>query len=39
MEILSEGPKNVIEDINVIGTKKHSREEILDFLGLKTGPL
>ena len=31
VEILSEGPKNVIEDINVIGTKKHSREEISIF--------
>jgi ankyrin repeat protein len=39
IEILEEGPKAVIESIDVIGNIKNSREDVIDYLGLEPGML
>ncbi len=37
VQVLDEGPQGTVSQLEVIGNEKNTREEILDFLGLKPG--
>jgi hypothetical protein len=37
VKILDEGPPATIDSINVVGNRRNSRKELVDYLGLKSG--